>query len=805
MSSQFQAPPEVFVSYSHVDAEYKEHLVKQLDVLAEQKIISQWHDGLLSAGERWNDEIVKHLRASRVILLLISVDSLTSVYINDVELKEASKRYQAGEVTVIPILVRTVHGWKKKPFGDLKLGELQTLPSKGKFIKGGGDLDEAFADVAAGIQRAVEKLKPITTTHISPPSSIPTSHQTDYVKRHDEQGRDMLERLRELLAPQKKGPVALWGKGGTGKTRIASEAASALTAEFGQRVVWASAEKRADFKFSTLLDEIAAQLGAPELLKLAQEPKEEAVCELLALSPSLLVLDNFETVATDERARCINFLAERANCPSLVTSRLKVPPPARNIPLKGMSNKEAQEFLDQLVEQMQDSGIFTRQVRSRIIKTGESNPYIMLWMMAQIDEAQTPKKVLDELEQGKAPVAERVFDRSFNLDVVGDDGRAVLLALSLFVPDASREALAVVAGFDVDLARVDEAGKNLRMLWLIGVSKGNERMAVEGLTRSLASARLAKDERLDELRRQFVRYFLDIVEEHDSESVEDYDFLEAEKDNLIRAIDVAFSLKEWKSVQSIAAVVASPYDSMLSVRGFWNEALACTERGLEAAKTGTDEWAVALFLGNLASIRQRRGEYSEARKAHCEVLACFRKLGSDENVSVALHQLGILAHDQGDLEEARQLYEDSLDISRRLNRHGGIARTLQQLGKLAMDQGDIEAAKRLYTESLESKRSSGDGTISITLSALGALATRQGDLQEARRLHNQSLEIATGLRDIHEVAVAWINLGVVEEMEGNLVEAARLYQEAFSVLEKLGSPAAKTAQQNLEALEGKQT
>jgi tetratricopeptide (TPR) repeat protein len=774
----------VFVSYSHLDDEYKESLVRQLNVLADQGVISQWHDGLLAAGERWNDEIVKQLGSSRVILLLISVNFLNSVYINDVEIKHASKRYQAGEVIVIPVLVRNVYGWKKKPFGDIKLGDLQALPSNAKFIKSWRDRDDAFADIAEGIQKAVEKLKPVNDKRVAPPPLVPTSYLTDYVRRHDEKGRDILEQLKEALAPGKKGPIALWGKGGTGKTRIAAEAASALTGQFGQRIVWASAEKRTDFTFSTLLDEIARQLGEPDILKLAQGPKEESVSELLAQAPALVVLDNFETVwAADERAGCVGFLAERANCPALITSRQKVVAPARNIPLKGMSNKEAQEFLDQLIEQTQDSGIFTMQARNRIIKTAESNPYIMLWMVVQIDEAQTPKKVLDELEQGKGAVAERVFERSFTLPQVGEDGRAALLALSLFIPDASRGALAEVAGFGGDLSRMDEAAKNLRTLWLIGATEENERLGVEGLTRSLAHARLLKDEQADKVRQRFVAHFLSYAEAHAQTTSEDFDKLEAEKDNVLSAMDVAFDLKDWASVMQIRFALGE----FLDLHGYWDEAIRSGKQALTAARYSQIESSVAALAHNLAVIHQRRGELESARQLYNESLEIEKRLGNQSGIAITLHQLAMLAQDQGKIEEARRLYNESLEIEKRLGNQSGIAITLHELGRLAQAQGEIEEARRLYNESLEIKKKLGNQSgIAITLHELGRLAQAQGEIEEARRLYNESLEIEKKLGDQSGIAITLHALANVESDQGKLVEARRLYEESLEITEKLG-------------------
>ena len=96
------------------------------------------------------------------------------------------------------------------------------------------------------------------------------------------------------------------------------------------------------------------------------------------------------------------------------------------------------------------------------------------------------------LSLGKGDAAQRVFDRSFNLPQLGDDGRTVLLALSLFIPSASRGALAAVAGFGDDKNRLNKAVKSLATLRLLSAADGGERLQVQGLTRELARARLEK-------------------------------------------------------------------------------------------------------------------------------------------------------------------------------------------------------------------------------------------------------------------------------------------------------------------------
>jgi hypothetical protein len=292
-----------------------------------------------------------------------------------------------------------------------------------------------------------------------PAPLIPKPPAVGFVARRDTDGHDIVELLKSDLSPESNLLIALWGEGGIGKTTLAAEVARALIKDYGRRLVWTSADKRADFTYSTFLDEIALRLDRHDLLRLAVEPKTSEVQVLLAEATTLVVLDNFETIVPDEARRCSDFLADRASCSALITTRHQVAG-ARNVRIDAMSPDEGKEFLERLIKQSADPNAFVNLNRERLMQTTALNPLVMEWVVAQIALAQRPADVLEDLSHGKGDAAQRVFDRSFNLPQLGDDGRTVLLALSLFVPSASREALAAVVGFGDDKNRLNEAVKN---------------------------------------------------------------------------------------------------------------------------------------------------------------------------------------------------------------------------------------------------------------------------------------------------------------------------------------------------------
>ena len=794
MSSQPINPIEVFYSYAHEDEKLRDDLKKHLANLKRQGIITDWYDRDISAGEEWDDEIKKHLDSASVILLLISPDFMSSDYISTVEVKRAMERHDARDARVIPIVLRPVD-WKGAPFS-----KLQSLPSDIRPITLWENQDEAFLDVTMGIRKAITELSGPSATIPTLPV-IPRTPKVGFISRRDKDGNDIVQRLRSELAPEKNQLVALWGPGGVGKTTLAAEAVRSLTQTTAQRLVWITADARPNFTFSTFLDDIAEQLGRTDLRPLAFEQKEKALLPLIAAAPTLIALDNLETISPNEEMLCKNFLAKRAPCSALITTRERIED-ALLIPLAAMTPGEAAEFLKRLIGQSPEPDIYVVVEYDNILRTAEYNPLIIQWIVAQIDLAQDPEEVLRDLAQGQGDAAERVFDRSFQLRQLDNGGRAVLLALSLFVPSAGRKALADVAGLnrDRDRRRFRDAVKTLSSLWLLRAVSEGERLAVEGLTRQLTEAHLTRDPRSKPFRERYVARFVRYAEVHAHPSPEHYDALEQEKDNLLAAMDVAFALNDWEGVVEIRNNI----EEFLDIHGYWDEAILRGEQAIKAANNANDGREVARLAVNTAVIRINRGEYDKAKQPLEQAIAAFRELADDEGIGTCLHNLAAIEQHEGKTGEALRLYTESLEMAKKVGNNSGFARTLHQMAILAGDQGQPEEARRLYDQSLEIYESlDDDAGKASSLHQLGLLLQKEGELEEARHLFNESLELSKKLGSPKGVALTSAQLGRLTEDEGNYPEASRLFGEAFAIFEKLKSPEAAKARRGLERVKDK--
>src|SRR5947207_1964956 len=183
MSTQ-PAPIEVFYSYAHEDKALRLQLEKHLSILQRLGLISSWHDRQIVPGMDWAETIDTHLEMASLILLLISADFLASDYCYGIEMKRALERHQTKEARVIPILLRPVV-WKGAPFEHL-----QVLPTNARPTTVWLDQDEAFADIATGIRRAIEDLLLLSVS--APPIVLPSVWNIPYPRNPFFTGRDKL-------------------------------------------------------------------------------------------------------------------------------------------------------------------------------------------------------------------------------------------------------------------------------------------------------------------------------------------------------------------------------------------------------------------------------------------------------------------------------------------------------------------------------------------------------------------------------------------------------------------------------------
>lgn len=194
---------EVFISYSKQDKDLRDGLLAHLRPLEREGIIT-WHDRQILPGTEWNEEIKARLNAADIILLLISADFLNTDYCNQVEIPEALRRHEAGEATVMPVILKAC-SWKYTP-----LAAIQAYPEKAKPIVSWQYVDDAYTNVVDAVYLAATEIKKRRgQQQISEDERRRQEEQEQEAARKQDEQADEQERLRQEQLRQQQADESL--------------------------------------------------------------------------------------------------------------------------------------------------------------------------------------------------------------------------------------------------------------------------------------------------------------------------------------------------------------------------------------------------------------------------------------------------------------------------------------------------------------------------------------------------------------------------------------------------------------------
>jgi predicted ATPase/class 3 adenylate cyclase len=528
--------------------------------------------------------------------------------------------------------------------------------------------------------------------------------------------------------------LTLTGPGGSGKTRIAVQAAAELVEEQEHGVWWIGLQAVRDP--ALVLPAIAATIGA------RGEPAEHVGDRRM-----LLLLDNLEQVV-EAAPRLGELLASCPNLTLLVTSR------------EPLHLAAEQEYgVPPFVEQ-EAVGFFlarARAVRPDFSVNGEvsaicrrlDNLPLALELAAARVKALSPAEILERLEERlpmltggprDAPERQRTLRAtiSWSYELLTAEEQRLFRRLSVFAGGWTLTAAEQIASADLDTLQ-SLVDKSL-------VRFDHERYAMLETIREYAVEQFEESGEADEIRRRHGDFFLAFAESAnmsaEGEYGRRYDILPPEQDNLRAAIDWALAAGEIELGLRLAValenfwVITDPFEGM---RRF--EALLAA-----GGEVPTILRARALRCYGGSSFLA--GNTEQAHRASEESLALFRAEADEQGVAVLLHRLGVTSLARGEHEHARELLEESLKGFRRVGSRRGEGEAIGSLGYVTQAEGDIERAARLFEESAAIVAPLGfTWWQAAMLHSLAECALELGRIDEAHARAREALALANQIAD----------------------------------------------------------
>jgi predicted ATPase/class 3 adenylate cyclase len=579
------------------------------------------------------------------------------------------------------------------------------------------DFDEAVPLYQLGEER-FPPLKTISNTNLPRPAS-------SFVGRERE--------VAEVAALLRDGArlLTLSGPGGSGKTRLALEAAAELVPEFKAGVFWVGLAPLRDP--ALVAETITQTLGA-----------KDGLAEHVGERELLLLLDNLEQVV--EAAPELAALVE--TCPNLrllVTSRelLRVRGEVE-YPVLPLAEPEAVELFCTRARTDPDETVL------KLCLTLDNLP-LALELAAARASVLSPRQILERLSQpldllkgGRDADPRQQTLRAtieWSYELLAPEEQRLFAHLAVFRGGCTLDAAEEVVDADLD-ALQSLVDKSL-------LRRSGERYWMLETIREYAAERLEASAEADELRRRHAEHYLVLARElepHASVSKDWLDRLETEHDNVRAALDRVPTQGDTQLALELAEAVWRFWKT----RAHQQEAQRRFAGLLAADETRTAARAHALNAA--AGMAVEAGDYGAGRQHAEEALALHREHGDAWGIARSTYMLGYAAIESGDFETAKPRFEETVRLMAELGYEEYVGLATFNLAWACEELGEREYAQSLAEENLRRARSINSPNLeAASLDSLAGFAHDDGRFEEALSMKRGALRLLRELGDVPHI------------------------------------------------------
>ncbi|MEZ4617469.1 MAG: tetratricopeptide repeat protein [Caldilineaceae bacterium] len=255
--------------------------------------------------------------------------------------------------------------------------------------------------------------------------------------------------------------------------------------------------------------------------------------------------------------------------------------------------------------------------------------------------------------------------------------------------------------------------------------------------------------------------------------------------NLRHAVDAALAAADEDAVDFVDSV-----NKFLDYFGLNRDAAALTARAEAiAGAVGSDAWFLA--QSNRGEQLLAAGRIAEAATIFTTILQQLGETPSYQRV-VTLGHLGRCYSNGGRPDLAAAQYRVGIAVTEQLEQNDGVKRQRgilhTDLANVLADQGDFGAARENYEQSLALIREIDDGrSEGAILGQLGTLAMREGNLTEAVTRYHAALVLFHQLHEPAMESVSRYQIGRALAKAKQWEQAETHYREAARLDEKLGN------------------
>jgi tetratricopeptide (TPR) repeat protein len=680
------------------------------------------------------------------------------------------------------------------------------------------------------LQRSEEKLPTVAPLH-----NVPALQEVGFFGR----AWELWELEQWLLRGTRR--VTISGFGGQGKTYLASELARwLLQKHWFERAVFVSYQAFQGVDAVGLAVSCCAEVCQVSLLD------ADAVTAQLSQHPTLLILDNVESVTGAELQKLLSVAAQWSEVGEtrvLVTTRPEIVlhpafPTAhserhRLLHLAGLQADDAVNYLQRLLRLPPETKVRAKyDDLVRLLWVVRNHP-LSIPMIAQALRTQRLETVEARLREltVASPDNPVVASLQLSLEKLDAEVQQWLPLLGVFEGGALQKLLLDITELsDEQLSKLQSALYTTGLIHPIPIAEGYIYLQFHPTLAPVLWSRLDPTQQTP-LRQRYQQHYYqlssDLYFEDNRNPLFARAIVKQELSNLLAAVkgaladgsDEAVEFVEYVNrflghfgLQRDRAVLTQQAATLAGVRGSDAWYLSQSNQGQQLFDNGRYAAAATLFaemletlgavsyqrcttLGHLGRCLNQQGQAAEAITCYQQVLVELEQLEQSDGViqqkSIVHTDLAdALAH-SGQFEPARQHYEQSLAIADRQSDYRQVAVVNGQLGMLVLmkgDLGDLAEAERRYQTALELFQQFHEPlTESVILHQLGYVYQAAQQWDAAEMAYRRAAHLSEAQGQLRSAATTWNQLAMLTESMGKWTEAEAWFRKVIEVDKQFGN------------------